>query len=311
MTLGHSLFIIVLTLANVAGALWLLWWTRRSSGEASATTETTGHVWDEDLRELNNPLPRWWLWLFIITVAFGGVYLALYPGLGSYEGALAWSARTEHEASARANAARIEKALSPYAARPVSELSADPAALIVGRNLFLNNCATCHGSDGGGAPGFPNLTDQDWLWGGDAGNVTATIANGRAGVMPAWGSVLGARGVEDMLSYLYSLQGRELPAGDKRAGGQKFGELCAACHGVDAHGKPEMGTPNLSDGIWTHGGALASVRDSITQGRTGTMPAHLERLAETRVKLLAAYVLSLSTPEAPQTAQTHAAITGQ
>ena len=301
MTLSHSLFIIVLTLANIGGALWLLWWTRRSRGEASVTTETTGHVWDEDLRELNNPLPRWWLWLFIITVAFGGVYLALYPGLGSTKGTLGWSSATEHDAAARANAARIEQTLAPYAARDVVALSDDRAALNIGRNLFLNNCATCHGSDGGGAPGFPNLTDRDWLWGGEPDLVLATIANGRAGVMPGWGEALGARGVEDMLAYLYSLQGRDL-AGDKRAGAVKYTELCSVCHGVDARGKPEMGTPNLTDGVWLHGGALASVRDSITHGRTGTMPEHLSRLGETRVKLLAAYVLSLSKPEAPRAA---------
>ena len=303
MSTGHSLFIIVLIVLNIGGALWLLWWTRRSRGEASVTTETTGHVWDEDLRELNNPLPRWWLWLFIITVAFGGVYLALYPGLGSAKGTLGWSSAGEHDAAARANAARIEKALAPYSARDVVELSDEPAALNIGRNLFLNNCATCHGSDGGGAPGFPNLTDRDWLWGGEPDTVVATIANGRAGVMPGWGDALGARGVEDMLAYLYSLQGRDLAAGDKHAGATKYTELCSACHGVDARGKTEMGTPNLADGIWLHGGALASVRESITHGRTGTMPEHLSRLGETRVKLLAAYVLSLSKPEAPRAAQ--------
>jgi cytochrome c oxidase cbb3-type subunit 3 len=303
MTLGHSLFIVALTVANIAGALWLLWWTRRSSGEASSTTDTTGHVWDGDLHELNNPLPRWWLWLFIITVAFGGVYLALYPGLGTNKGTLGWSSTSEHAAAAAANAARIEKTLAPFASREIGDLGHDPKALNIGRNLFLNNCATCHGSDGGGAPGFPNLTDKDWLWGADPATVVASITQGRAGIMPAWGEVLGERGVEDMLSYVYSLQGRELAAGDKRAGAQKFGELCAACHGVDGRGKPEMGAPNLTDAVWLHGGALTSVRQSITHGRTGTMPAHLERLGETRIKLLAAYVLSLSQAEAPQTAQ--------
>ena len=303
MTLAHSLFIIILTVLNIGGALWLLWWTRRSRDHAFGAGETTGHVWDEDLRELNNPLPRWWLWLFIITVAFAGVYLALYPGLGTNKGTLGWTSVAEHDAAARANAARIEKTLATYASRDVTDLAADPAALLVGRNLFLNNCATCHGSDGAGAPGFPNLTDKDWLWGGDPATVVATIANGRAGVMPGWGEVLGARGVEDMLSYVYSLQGRELAAGDKQAGAQKYAELCSACHGVDGHGKVEMGTPNLTDGVWLHGGALVSVRDSITKGRNGAMPPHLPRLGETRVKLLAAYVLSLSKPEAPRTAQ--------
>ena len=293
MTFSHSAFIIVLTLLNIAGALWLLWWTRRSRGEASITTETTGHVWDGDLRELNNPLPRWWLWLFIITVAFGGIYLVLYPGLGSYEGTLKWSARAEHAAEATENARRLEVTLAPYASRDVRELSRDTIAVDIGRNLFLNNCAACHGSDGGGAPGFPNLTDADWLWGADPALVVQTISEGRNGVMPAWGELLGTGGVEDMLSYVFSLQGRELSAGNKHAGGARFAELCAACHGVDGRGNPAMGTPNLTDRIWLHGGALTSVRDSIAKGRAGSMPAHGARLGETRVKLLAAYVLTL------------------
>lgn len=296
MTLGHSLFIIVLTVANIAGALWLLWWTRRSRGEGSVTTETTGHVWDEDLTELNNPLPRWWLWLFIITVAFAGTYLALYPGLGTYGGALGWSARAEHDAQAAANAARIEQTLAPFGGREVAELAQDRAALGVGRNLFLNNCAACHGSDGGGAPGFPNLTDDDWLWGGDPALVSASIAHGRNGVMPAWGEALGASGLENVLDYVLSLSGRTISSGDERAGAVKFGQFCAACHGAAGRGNPLLGAPDLTDGIWLHGGSIAAVRASIEKGRSGAMPAHAERLGDTRVSLLAAYVLSLYTP---------------
>ena len=293
MTFGQSLFIIVLTVANIAGALWLLWWTRRSPGEGASTEHTTGHVWDEDLRELNNPLPRWWLWLFILTVIFAVVYLALYPGLGTWRGTLGWTSQSEHAAQSKLNAARIEQALAPYAALDVRQLAANPAALNVGRNLFLNNCATCHGSDGGGAPGFPNLTDKDWLYGGDPDTVLATISNGRAGVMPAWGEALGTSGVEDMLAYVMSLSGRKLDAGDARAGGAKFAVLCAACHGADGRGNAALGAPNLTDGIWLHGGSLATVRATIQHGRAGTMPAHAARLGETRVKLLEAYVLSL------------------
>ena len=302
MTTGQSIFIILLTVANIGGCLWLLWWTRRSPGEGAVTEHTTGHVWDEDLRELNNPLPRWWLWLFIITVVFGVAYLALYPGLGTFKGSLGWSSRTEHEADARLNAARIEKTLAPFSARNVQQLVADGPALNIGRNLFLNNCATCHGSDAGGAPGFPNLTDKDWLWGGDPDTVVTTIANGRTGVMPPWGEVLGARGVEDMLSYVLSLGGRKLEAGDPRAGGAKFAELCSACHGPDAKGNPALGAPNLTDGIWLHGGSLATVRETIEKGRNGAMPAHAARLGETRVKLLAAYVLSLGRQQQPAVA---------
>jgi cytochrome c oxidase cbb3-type subunit 3 len=296
MTLSHSLFIIALTVANVAGALWLLWWTRRSPGEGGTSSATTGHVWDEDLRELNNPLPRWWLWLFIITVVFGGVYLALYPGLGSYGGTLAWTARGEHDAQSRANAKRIEASLAPYAQRSVGELKHDAGALGIGRNLFLNNCATCHGSDGGGAAGFPNLTDGDWLWGGDPATIVATISDGRTGVMPAWGEALGARGVEDVLHHVFSLSGRTLPTGNAREGSARFAQMCAACHGADGRGNAAMGAPNLADGVWLHGGAIATVRETIEKGRNGAMPAHTLRLGPTRVKLLAAYVMSLGDP---------------
>lgn len=297
MTAGHGAFIVVLTLANIAGALWLLWWTRRDRGVAPVPGETTGHVWDEDLRELNNPLPRWWLWLFIISVAFGGVYLVLYPGLGTWQGTLGWSARAEHDEQRKDNAARIERALATFTPHSVGELARDPAALAVGRNLFLNNCATCHGSDGGGAPGFPNLTDADWLWGGEPDTVAKTIADGRMGVMPAWKQVLGDDGVEDVLDYVFSLQGRTLTAGDAKAGGVKYAQLCVACHGADGRGNRQLGTPDLTDDVWLHGGSIAAVRDSIATGRAGTMPAHSGRLGETRVKLLAAYVQSLA--EAP------------
>jgi len=168
-----------------------------------------------------------------------------------------------------------------------------PADLDRGMQLFLNNCAACHGSDANGAPGFPNLTDKDWLWGGDPDTVLATISHGRMGVMPPWGDALGARGVEDVLAYVLSLSGRKLEAGDVHAGEQKFQQLCSACHGADGRGNHAMGAPNLTDGIWLHGGSLATIRETIEKGRNGTMPAHQARLGDTRVKLLAAYVLSL------------------
>jgi cytochrome c oxidase cbb3-type subunit 3 len=296
MTTSHGIFIVVLTLANIAGALWLLWWTRRDRAGAAAPGETTGHVWDEDLRELNNPLPRWWLWLFIVSVAFGGGYLVLYPGLGTWEGTLGWSSRAEHDAQRLANAARIERALGKYAPRSIGELAHHPAALSVGRNLFLNNCATCHGSDGGGAPGFPDLTDKDWLWGGDPDTVAKTIAEGRMGMMPPWKQALGDRGVEEVLDYVFSLQGRSSTPDTTKVGGEKFAMFCAGCHGADARGNPQLGTPNLTDDVWLHGGSPVAVRASIANGRGGTMPPHAARLGETRIKLLAAYVLSLGEP---------------
>ena len=277
------------TLLNIAAVVWLLWWTsRRRSDDTQA--ETTGHVWDEDLREYNNPLPRWWLGLFVLTVVFGLVYLVVYKN---------WSEASQYEAQSRQAEAVLARTFAPYEKVSVDALEHDAAALRVGKNLFLNNCAGCHGSDARGAPGFPNLTDKDWLWGGAPDTVLASIRDGRAGVMPAWKPVLGDDGVEDMLTYVMSLSGRKLPAGNAAAGKQKFAEICAACHGADGKGNPLLGAPNLTDTMWLHGGALKTIRETIAYGRQGQMPAHLERLGEVRTKLLAAYVLSLGgEPEA-------------
>jgi len=296
-----SALISVPTLVNIAAVLWLLWWTSRRRGEPGKTAtdqaETTGHVWDGDLMEYNKPLPRWWLVLFVLTVIFGLVYLALYPGLGSYAGAKKWTQESQYRAQSEAAEALLARSLAPFATQSVEALASDPAAVTRGRNIFLNNCAGCHGSDGRGAPGFPNLADQDWLWGNAPDAVLASIQQGRTGVMPAWGPVLGDAGVEDMLAYVMSLSGRRLPAGDVARGKQKFAEICAACHGPEGRGNPLLGAPNLTDSIWLHGGSVAAVRDSIAKGRQGQMPAHADMLGEVRTKLLAAYVLSLSAKE--------------
>jgi cytochrome c oxidase cbb3-type subunit 3 len=250
-------------------------------------------VWDEDLREYNNPLPRWWLGLFVLTVIFGLVYLALYPGLGRFTGTKHWSEVAQYEAQSRQAEAVLARTFAPYEKVSLAALQHSPTALRVGKNLFLNNCAGCHGSDARGAPGFPNLTDKDWLWGGAPDTVLTTIREGRTGVMPAWKPVLGDDGVEDMLTYVMSLSGRKLPAGNAAAGKQKFAEICAACHGPEGKGNPLLGAPNLTDSVWLHGGALKTIRETIAYGRQGQMPAHLERLGEVRTKLLAAYVLSV------------------
>ncbi|HKZ74266.1 MAG TPA: cytochrome-c oxidase, cbb3-type subunit III [Steroidobacteraceae bacterium] len=302
MSPGTGALIAAVTLANIAGALWLLWWTRRRRGEA-AQAETTGHVWDGDLREYNNPLPRWWLWLYIATVAFALVYLVLYPGLGVFAGTKGWSQTRQYEEQ-KAQAERVlARTFAPFEKQTVSQLEEDADALRIGRNLFVNNCATCHGSDGRGAPGFPNLADGDWLWGGSAEAVLESIGTGRIGVMAPWGEVVGAQGVEDLLTYVMSLSGRRLTAGDAARGREKFTMLCAACHGSDGRGNAALGAPNLADTTWLHGGSLVAIRNTITNGRQGEMPAHLERLGETRVKILAAYVRSLGAP--PQAQVSH------
>jgi cytochrome c oxidase cbb3-type subunit 3 len=274
----------------------LLWWTSRRRGN-EAQAETTGHVWDEDLREYNKPLPRWWLGLFVLTVVFGLGYFVVYPGLGNFAGTSDWSQIKQFEEQSRAAEAVLARTFAPYEKSPVTTLQHDPAAMRVGRNLFLNNCAGCHGSDARGAPGFPNLVDRDWLWGGNPDTVRASIRDGRTGVMPPWGPALGSERVENVLAYVMSLSGRSLPAGNVAAGQKTFAETCAACHGQDGRGNAQLGAPNLTDGVWLHGGALATIRSTITNGRQGQMPAHLERLGEVRTNLLAAYVLSLGAAE--------------
>lgn len=280
------------TLLNIAAVLLLLWWTSRRRGP-EIEGETTGHVWDGDLREYNKPLPRWWLGLFVLTVIFGLIYLALYPGLGRFAGREQWSQVAQYDEQSRQAEALLARTFAPYEKAPLTALESDAGALRIGRNLFLNNCAGCHGSDGRGAPGFPNLTDKDWLWGGDPQTVLTSIRDGRTGVMPAWQSVLGDNGVLDVVGYVMTLSGRSSPNGSVYKGKLSFEQTCVACHGADGKGNPLMGAPNLTDSVWLHGGAEASILNSIANGHQGQMPAHLERLGETRTKLLAAYVLSL------------------
>jgi cytochrome c oxidase cbb3-type subunit 3 len=289
-----GIFVTVAVLLNIAAIMALLVGLRRRHGEGSSTRETTGHVWDGDLRELNNPLPRWWLWLFVLTVVFGLAYLVVYPGLGNFIGTARWSSERQLAEQTAAADRLLQHTFKPYEHRTAESLASDPDALRIGRNLFVNNCAACHGSDGRGAPGFPNLTDRDWLWGGTPEAIVRSIADGRVSAMPAWREVLGGdSGVEDVLRYVMSLSGRDLPAGSLVSGKAKFAAICSACHGVDGRGNQALGAPKLTDHVWLNGGSITAVRDSIANGRHAEMPAHLARLGETRVNLLAAYVISL------------------
>ena len=292
-----SLFIVTFTLVNIGACLWLLWWTGRHRAPDARTatdgTETTGHVWDEDLEEFNNPLPRWWLGLFIVTVVFGVLYLVLYPGLGSFGGTRGWTQVGAYEAQMSVQRAKLEQRLASLKDKSLEELTQDAAAMSAAKNLFGQNCSTCHGSDARGAKGFPNLADGDWLWGNAADAVYATIAEGRHGVMPAWGQVLGQQGVEEVASYIFSLSHRQAPADWIAAGKQHFATMCAGCHGSDAKGNPLLGAPNLADNVWLYGGDFDTIKETIAQGRENEMPPHLQALGETRVRLLAAYVLSL------------------
>jgi len=294
MTPVVGILVAVVALANIVGLMMLLASLRRRRGETAGTGETTGHVWDEDLRELNNPLPRWWLWLFILTVVFGIGYLLIYPGLGNYAGMAGWSSQKQYEEQTVAAEAVLARTLAPFGHQDVKALARNVDALRIGRNLFMNNCAACHGSDARGAPGFPNLTDKDWLFGGTPEAIVQTISYGRTSVMPAWRDVLGGdAGVEDVLAYVLSLSGRHGSSGNVENGRARFASICVACHGADGRGNQVVGAPNLTDQVWLNGGAVATVRETIAKGRQAQMPAQLERLGETRVKLLAAYVISL------------------
>jgi cytochrome c oxidase cbb3-type subunit 3 len=295
-----NLLVIILTVANVVGAVLLMLSMRhRGAGDSGPAAESTGHTWDGDLREYNNPLPRWWLWGFFISVGFSIAYLWLYPGFGAYTGNLGWSAAAQHDAAAQEAEKRAQQAMAAFAGRGVEDLRHDPAALAIGRNLFANNCALCHGADAHGNPGFPNLTDGDWLYGGDAATVETTITGGRTGVMIGWQPVLGDAGVENVLAYVLSLSGRPAAAGDATAGRALYETTCVACHGADGKGNPALGAPNLTDGTWLYGGSVDAVRESIAHGRQGVMPAQLPLLGEQRIRLLAAYVLSLGDHAAP------------
>jgi cytochrome c oxidase cbb3-type subunit 3 len=268
--------------------------TRRVPG---GTTQTTGHAWDEDLGEYNNPLPRWWVWLFYITIVFGLAYLALYPGLGSYSGSAKWTSSGQYEEEVRQASAQYGPLFDKYAAQDLKQVAADPEARAIGQKLFLNYCAQCHASDGGGSRGFPNLTDRDWLYGGAPETIQATILNGRNGIMPAMGAVLGDEGTKDVAHYVLSLSGRTIDSIRAARGKEKFATICAACHGPDGRGNQQIGAPNLTDQIWLHGSSEASIIETISKGRNSVMPAHKDFLGEAKVHILAAYVYGLSNPQ--------------
>jgi cytochrome c oxidase cbb3-type subunit 3 len=289
-----DLYVAILSVVSIVACAVFL--KSQSVRKAPGAASTTGHTWDEDLAEYNNPLPRWWSWLFYITVVFALVYLVLYPGLGSWRGTLGWSQVTQLEQELAAADKRFGPIYDKFAALEVETLAKSPEALAIGQKLFLNNCAQCHASDGGGSRGFPNLTDRDWLWGGDAKTVRATISDGRTGAMPPFGPALGEQGVKDVAHYVMSLSGLTHDSLRKARGEPLFKQTCAACHGADGKGNPALGAPNLTDRIWLHGSGEPSIIETITRGRANLMPAHKDLLSEAKIHLLTAYVLSLSQP---------------
>ncbi|TFV96574.1 cytochrome-c oxidase, cbb3-type subunit III [Oxalobacteraceae bacterium OM1] len=299
-----SLYISVLTILGIAGCALLLWAQSKVKIEVPAdgsVTETTGHSWDEGLEELNNPMPRWWMWMFYLTIVFGIGYLALYPGLGAFAGKLGWKSTGEYQAELSKADAQYGPIFDKYLKQDLKAVAADPQARAIGERLFLTYCAQCHGSDARGNKGFPNLTDHDWLYGGDPETIKTTIMGGRNGVMPSMAAAVGSdKDVENVAQYVLSLSGSTHDPIKAVFGKEKFA-ACAACHGPGGQGNPMIGAPNLSDKIWLYGGSADTIMETIRKGRNNTMPSFKDFLGEAKVHVVAAYVWSLSN-NASQTA---------
>jgi cytochrome c oxidase cbb3-type subunit 3 len=290
-----SVFVTALTLIGIIACLILLWLAGRK--KVSATSDnTTGHVWDEDLVELNNPLPRWWVGLFIITVVFGLAYLALYPGLGTYPGKAGWSQASAYQAEKDKLNQQIAPVYARFADMKPADVAADPQAQAIGERLFMNNCAQCHGSDARGSKGFPNLTDSDWLHGGTPEAIRTTLEHGRNGNMPPMAAAVGSpEDIRNLSHYVLSLSGSPHDSLRASLGKAKF-TACAACHGGDGKGNPLMGAPNLTDDIWLHGWGEGAITAIINQGKVNVMPAQADKLTPEQIGVLTAYVWGLSKP---------------
>jgi cytochrome c oxidase cbb3-type subunit III len=294
-----SIGIAAVVILGIAGCALLLWSQSKMPVKLGADgkplpAETTGHVWDGDLQESNNPLPRWWSGLFYLTIIFAIVYLVLYPGLGSSKGKLGWSEVREYEEEMSAGQKQYGPIFEKYLAMEIPAVAADPQAHAIGERLFLNTCAQCHGSDAQGNKGFPNLTDKDWLYGGDPQTIVKTITEGRHGMMPPMGAAVGSdEDVRNVAHYVLSLSNSTHDPIKAALGKPKFA-ACAACHGPEGKGNPAMGSANLTDKTWLYGGDVNTIMETITKGRNNVMPAHKNLLGDAKIHLLAAYVWGLS-----------------
>lgn len=289
-------YIAAITLLGIIGCGILLWAQSKAKvGKRSdINVDTTGHVWDQDLTELNTPMPRWWMWLFYITIVFALAYLVLYPGLGSYAGKLGWSSTGNYQTELKQAEADYGPLFAQYQQQDIKAVAADPKARAIGERLFLTYCAQCHGSDARGNKGFPNLTDKDWLFGGAPDTIKQTILHGRMGAMPPMGAAVGSeKDIENVAHYVLSLSGSTSDPIKAVFGKAKFG-ACMACHGADAKGNQALGAPNLTDKIWLFGGSADTIMETIRNGRTATMPAFQDFLGDAKVHVLAAYIWSLS-----------------
>jgi cytochrome c oxidase cbb3-type subunit 3 len=288
-----SVYVTAVTVIGIVACLFLLWF----SGKAKAMTandNTTGHVWDGDLREMNNPLPRWWVGLFVITIVFAGVYLAFYPGLGNSAGKLGWTSKGQLQAEIAKGEADIAPIYARFDSMTPEDMAKDPQAHAIGERLFMNNCSQCHGSDAHGSKGFPNLTDADWLHGGTPDKIIETLNRGRIGQMPPMAAAVGtADDVKNVANYVLSLSGSPNDSVRAALGKPKFA-ACAACHGADGKGNQALGAPNLTDDIWLHGYGENAIIAMVNNGKVNQMPAQAQKLSPAQIKVLASYVWGFS-----------------
>jgi cytochrome c oxidase cbb3-type subunit III len=304
MTSFWSFWVSIISLGSIFGCLWLIYVTRKSQTTDTETEKTMGHSFD-GIEEYDNPLPKWWLYMFVGTCIFALAYYVLYPGLGNYKGLLtveidgedvAWTQVAQWEKEVSDANAKYGPIFDAYAAMSVEELVADKEAMKVGQRLFANNCAVCHGSAARGAIGFPNLTDDDWLYGSTAEAIKTTLVNGRNGQMPAKGlnpNMTNSQ-VDDMVHYMLAFSGRSDDEAAASRGEAMYQTACAACHGADAKGNQQVGAPNLTDNVWLYGGTAKRIKHTLLYGRAGVMPAQADKLSEEKIHLLTAYVMSLS-----------------
>ncbi len=285
-----SWWVIIIVAIMIIGSFVALHLTRKMEDNGE---ETTGHVYD-GIEEYNNPMPKWWLNMFYITLVFGIGYLILYPGLGSYKGYFGWSKENAWQEEVQAAEEQFGPIFAQYLNTPVEQLINDEQALDMGRRIFLNVCSACHGSYATGAPGYPNLTDDDWLYGSSPDVIKHSIMQGRAGKMNAFGEILNEEQITQLTSYVKYLSGSKAPEHEVKFGEALFQQNCVACHGADGKGNQAVGAPNLTDNIWLYGSSRKVIARTIRNGREGNMPAHKNILGEAKVHLVTAYVYSLS-----------------
>ena len=293
-------YVTLIVLISIIACGVLLWTQSVHRPEPGASQDTTGHVWDENLEEYNNPLPRWWMWLFYITVVFSLVYVVLYPALGRFPGIFGWSTADQHKKEVAAADEKVKPLFDKYLKMELAAVAADKEAMEMGSRLFQTYCMQCHGVTGQGSrdKGFPNLTDKDWQWGGEPEQIVETVSNGRMGVMPPYGgnpeAIGGEAGAKEVANYVRSLSGLS-HNGDLAAKGKaKFETVCFACHGQDGKGMQALGAPNLTDKTWLYGSSEARIAETVVGGRQNQMPAWKEFLGDAKIHLLSAYVLNLS-----------------